>query len=79
MNKCNCFCTEYKCPRDRGTAAFCKGGPKESQQAVVFGSKHNVAKAVEVVEKRDCATDCEALYQNCVTVSPIFGVRTRLG
>lgn len=33
---------------------------------VVVGSKHNEAK---VVEKRDCASDCEALYELCDNVS----------
>lgn len=77
-NKCDCFCGEYKCPRDGGTAAFCENsGDKMKRQlagelpvvAPVVGSEHNEAK---VVEKRDCASDCEALYDLCDNVSSNF-------
>ncbi|QDS75061.1 hypothetical protein FKW77_006635 [Venturia effusa] len=79
---CDCFCGEYKCPRDGGTAAFCEeSGNKMKRQLaselpliapVMADSKHNAAKAVKFIEKSDCKSDCDALYNLCKEVSSDF-------
>ncbi|KAE9972071.1 hypothetical protein EG328_005244 [Venturia inaequalis] len=51
--------------------------PMASHQPVTVGSKRNVDKAVETIEKRDCASNCEALYQDCNTVSSESSMQLR--